>query len=57
MRLKSWKLNKDKKRKETISFTIPNEIMSEINDSRFNDEMTVVGSSIKVPAYKIPSEK
>ena len=45
------------KRKETISFTIPNEIMSEINDSRFNDEMTVVGSSIKVPAYKIPSEK
>lgn len=45
------------KRKDTISFTIPNEILSEINDSHFNDEMTVVGSSIKVPAYKIPAEK
>ena len=43
------------KRKDTISFTIPNEILSEINDSHFNDEMTVVGSSIKVPAYKIPA--
>ena len=55
--IEKLEVKQGQKRKETISFTIPNEIMSEINDSRFNDEMTVVGSSIKVPAYKIPSEK
>lgn len=55
--IEKLEVKQGQKRKDTISFTIPNEIMSEINDSRFNDEMTVVGSSIKVPAYKIPSEK
>ena len=55
--IEKLEVKQGKEREDTISFTIPNEIMSEINDSRFNDEMTVVGSSIKVPAYKIPSEK
>lgn len=55
--IEKLEVKQGKEREDTISFTIPNEIMSEINGSRFNDEMTVVGSSIKVPAYKIPSEK
>lgn len=55
--IEKLEVKQGQKRKDTISFTIPNEIMSEINDCQFNDEMTVIGSSIKVPAYKIPAEK
>lgn len=55
--IEKLEVKQGQKRKDTISFTIPNEVMKEIENNHFNDEMTVVGSSIKVPAYKIPAER
>lgn len=50
-------VSKGQKRKDTIQFTIPTEVKECIEQHKFNDKITVVGSSIQVPAYRIAAEK
>lgn len=46
-----------RKREDTIQFTIPIELKETIDKKQFNDKITVIGSSIQVPAYRIGAEK
>lgn len=44
-------------RNERIQFEIPAVIKEEIDHKKFNDKVTVFGSSIQVPAYRIAADK
>ena len=50
-------VRKGQKREDTIQFTISNEIKEELEQRQFNDKITVIGSSITVPALKISADK
>lgn len=50
-------VRKGRKREDTIQFTIPIELKETIDQNKFNDKITVIGSSIQVPAYRIGAEK
>ena len=55
--IKDIEVRKGQKREDTVQFTIPIEVKETIEQHMFNDKITVVGSSIQVPAYRIGSEK
>lgn len=55
--IKDIEVKKGQKRKDTIQFTIPVDVKETIEQNKFNDKITVVGSSIQVPAYRIGAEK
>lgn len=50
-------VRKGRKREDTIQFTIPIELKETIDQNKFNDKITVIGSSIQIPAYRIGAEK
>lgn len=50
-------VRKGQKREDTIQFTVPIELKESIEQHQFNDKITVLGSSIQVPAYRIAAEK
>ena len=45
------------KREDTIQFTVPVDMKECIEQHHFNDKITVIGSSIQVPAYKISADR
>lgn len=45
------------KREDSIQFTVPIDVKETIEQHQFNDKITVNGSSIQVPAYRIPADK
>ena len=55
--IKDIEVKKGQKREDTVQFTIPIEVKETIDQHMFNAKITVVGSSIQVPAYRIGSEK
>lgn len=55
--IKDVEVRKGQKREDTIQFTIPIELKETIEQHHFNDKITVIGSSIQVPAYRIGAEK
>lgn len=50
-------VRKGQKREDTIQCTVPIEIKESIDQRQFNDKLTVVGSSIQVPAFRIAADK
>ena len=55
--IKDIEVRKGQKREDTIQFTIPKEEKEIIEQHKFNDKITIIGSSIQVPAYRIEAEK
>jgi len=55
--IKKIDVKKGQKREETIQFTIPVDMKDCIEQHQFNDKITVIGSSLQVPAYKIAADK
>ena len=55
--IKDVVVKEGQERKDTIHFTVPIELKNNIEQHIFNDKITVWGSSIQVPAYRIGAEK
>ena len=55
--IKDVVVKEGQKRKDTIQCTVPIELKNNIEQHIFNDKITVTGSSIQVPAYRIGADK